>query len=92
MKDTVKAISVGGVVPTEETVKDGSYAVQRPFVLVTKTDTKLSEVAQKFFDLPSPPKPTTSLPEQALSRPTKRKEKWWTCWQVCHFSYEGATK
>ena len=50
VKDTVKAISVGGVVPTEETVKDGSYAVQRPFVLVTKTDTKLSEVAQKFFD------------------------------------------
>lgn len=50
VKDSVKAISVDGVNPTEETVKDGSYAVQRPFVLVTKTDTKLSETAQKFFD------------------------------------------
>ena len=34
----------------EETVKDGSYVVQRPFVLVTKEDKKLSETAQKFFD------------------------------------------
>lgn len=50
VKDTVKAISVDGVTPTEETVKDGSYAVQRPFVLVTKEDEKLSESAQKFFD------------------------------------------
>lgn len=50
VKDTVKAISVDGVAPTEETVKDGSYAVQRPFVLVTKTDAVLSETAQKFFD------------------------------------------
>lgn len=46
----VKALTVGGVVPSEETIKDGSYVVQRPFVLVTKTDTKLSESAQKFFD------------------------------------------
>ena len=36
MKDNVKALTVGGVKPTEETVKDGSYVVQRPFVLVTK--------------------------------------------------------
>ena len=48
--DTVKALTVGGVAPTEETVKDGSYAIQRPFVLVTKADTKLSNAAQKFFD------------------------------------------
>lgn len=50
VKETVKAILVDGVIPTEETVKDGSYVVQRPFVLVTKSDTKLSETAQKFFD------------------------------------------
>lgn len=50
VKETVKALSVGGVVPTEETVKDGSYVVQRPFVLVTKSGTKLSTTAQKFFD------------------------------------------
>lgn len=50
VKDTVKALKVGGVAPTEATVKDGSYAVQRPFVLVTKQGTALSETAQKFFD------------------------------------------
>ena len=50
VKDTVRAVTVGGVAPTEDTVKDGSYVIQRPFVLVTKTDTPLSEAAQKFFD------------------------------------------
>lgn len=35
IKDTVKALSIGGIVPTEDSVKDGSYAIQRPFVLVT---------------------------------------------------------
>ena len=50
LKDTVKALTVGGVAPTEETVKDGSYVIQRPFVLVTKTGEKLSANAQKFFD------------------------------------------
>ena len=50
IKDTVKAVAVDGVAPTEETIKDGSYVVQRPFVLVTKTDAELSEAAQKFFD------------------------------------------
>ena len=50
VKDTVKALSVGGVVPTEETVKDGTYPVQRPFVLVTREGVELSETAQKFFD------------------------------------------
>ena len=46
----VKAISVNGVAPTDETIKDGTYQIQRPFVLVTKTDGKLSETAQEFFD------------------------------------------
>lgn len=50
VKDTVKALKVDGVVPSEATIKDGSYVVQRPFVLVTKKDAKLSESAQKFFD------------------------------------------
>ena len=50
VKDTVKALTVGGVAPTEDTVKDGSYVVQRPFVLVTRTDETLSEAAQAFFD------------------------------------------
>lgn len=50
VKDTVKAVSVNGIAPSEATVKDGSYVVQRPFVLVTKSDAKLSDAAQKFFD------------------------------------------
>ena len=50
VKDTVKALTVNGVAPTEDTVKDGSYVVQRPFVLVTRTDEKLSDAAQAFFD------------------------------------------
>lgn len=50
VKDTVKALRVGGIAPSDATIKDGSYAVQRPFVLVTKDDTQLSEAAQMFFD------------------------------------------
>ena len=50
VKDNVKALSVGKVKPTEETVKDGSYVVQRPFVLVTKDGKALSDTAQTFFD------------------------------------------
>ena len=48
--DSVKALTVGGVEATEATVKDGSYVVQRPFVLVTKEGTKLSPAAQAFFE------------------------------------------
>ena len=50
VKDSVKALKVNGVTPSEDTVRDGSYKLQRPFVLVTKKDTQLSAVAQKFFD------------------------------------------
>ena len=46
----IKAITVEGVACSEETVKDGSYKIQRPFVLVTKEGTELSEAAQAFFD------------------------------------------
>ena len=50
VKNTVKAVTIDGIAATEETIKDGSYVVQRPFVLVTKSDAKLSKEAQKFFD------------------------------------------
>ena len=50
LKDNVKALTVGGIAPTEETVKDGSYVIQRPFVLVTKDGVELSETAKKFFN------------------------------------------
>ena len=50
IKDSVKALSVDGVTPSEATVKDGSYPVQRPFVLVTVEGKALSAAAQSFFD------------------------------------------
>ncbi len=48
--ETVKAVKVAGVECTEDTVKDGSYAIQRPFVMVTKEGTTLSAAAQAFLD------------------------------------------
>lgn len=50
VKEGVKVLSIEGIIPTEETVKDGSYVIQRPFVLVTKSNNSLSDNAQKFFD------------------------------------------
>lgn len=50
VNDTVKALSVNGIAPSESTIKDGTYAIQRPFVLVTKEGSALSETAQDFFD------------------------------------------
>ena len=49
-KDTIKAVTVGGVACTEDTVLDGSYEIQRPFVLVTKDGAELSAQAQACFD------------------------------------------
>ena len=48
--DTVKMVTVGGVECSEDTVKDGSYEVQRPFVFVTNKSVTLSAQAQAFFD------------------------------------------
>ena len=39
-----------GVALSEATVKSGEYALQRPFVLVTRTNETLSDSAQKFSD------------------------------------------
>ncbi len=50
VSDSVKAISVEGVEPSEKTIKEGSYKVQRPFVLVTKKGETLSAAAQAFYD------------------------------------------
>lgn len=50
VEETVKTLTVSGVAPTEETIKNGTYVVQRPFVLVTKEGVELSESAQNFFD------------------------------------------
>ena len=50
VKDTVKALTVEGIAPSEATVKDGTYRVQRPFVLVTMKGRELGKTAQDFFE------------------------------------------
>ncbi len=50
VKGNVKILSIDGIAVSEATIKNGEYALQRPFVLVTKTDTPLPEAAQNFFD------------------------------------------
>ena len=49
-QEGIKVLTVDGVACTEATVQDGSNKIQRPFVLVTKDGTALSEAAQAFFD------------------------------------------
>ena len=70
-KNTVKAVTVGGVACTEETVLNGSYAIQRPFVLVTKDGTTLSPVAQAFFVFATS-KDAASLIQNAGAVPTAK--------------------
>lgn len=48
--DTVKAVKVNDVAPSKATVKDGTYEIQRPFLMVTKEGAELSEAAQAFLD------------------------------------------
>ncbi|MCD7919068.1 MAG: phosphate ABC transporter substrate-binding protein [Clostridiales bacterium] len=48
--DSVKVISVDGVEATEDTVKDGSYAIQRNFNMVVNDSATLSDAAQAFLD------------------------------------------
>ena len=50
VKDSVKTLKVDNVSPSKETIQNGTYKVQRNFVLVTKKDGKLSDAAQAFFD------------------------------------------
>ena len=49
-QEGITVLTVDGVAPSEATVLDGTYTIQRPFVFVTKTDGQLSDVAQAFFD------------------------------------------
>lgn len=71
VNDTVKVVSVEGVVPTTETIQSGEYKVQRNFVLVTKKDTPLSQAAQAFFDFATSPQ-ADSLITEAGAVPVKR--------------------
>ncbi|MEG3224131.1 MAG: phosphate-binding protein [Methanobacteriales archaeon Met13] len=48
MSDDVKALNIGGVEPTEATIADGSYEVQRPFFFITKGDAQ--GAVKEFID------------------------------------------
>ena len=50
VKDSVKLISVEGVTPSTETIQNGSYKIQRNFVMVTKKNAELSPAAKSFFE------------------------------------------
>ena len=50
VSENVKAISVNGVTCSEDTVRDGSFPIQRPFLIVTKESTALSDAAKAFLD------------------------------------------
>lgn len=50
VSDDVKALKVDGVVCSEATVKDGTFPIQRPFLIVTKEGAELSPAAQAFLD------------------------------------------
>ena len=49
-QEGITVLTVDGVAPSEATVLDGTYQIQRPFVFATRTDEALSEAAQAFFD------------------------------------------
>lgn len=69
LNDTVKAVKVGGVSCTEATVKDGSYQIQRPFIMVTKDGTALSDAAQAFLDYASSEDVATLIQEAGAVSP-----------------------
>ncbi|MEG0777557.1 MAG: phosphate ABC transporter substrate-binding protein [Oscillospiraceae bacterium] len=50
VSDKTKTLTVGGIECTEETVLDGSYAIQRNFNFITKKDAVPSAAAKAFME------------------------------------------
>jgi phosphate transport system substrate-binding protein len=50
VSDKVKTVSVEGVMPSDDTILDGTYKIRRNFVLVTPKDKSLTGAAKDFFD------------------------------------------
>lgn len=71
VNDSVKALSIGGIVPNTDSIQNGEYKIQRNFVLVTKKDASLSEAAQAFFDFATSPA-ADDLITEAGAVPVKR--------------------
>ncbi len=49
VNDTIKVVNVNGVNPSTETVLDGSYAIQRPFVIMTSSTVELTNITEDFL-------------------------------------------
>lgn len=71
VKDSIKVLKVENIEPSKDTIQNGSYKIQRNFVLVTKKGTKLSDEAQKFFNFATS-KNADSLIEKAGAIPVIR--------------------
>lgn len=70
--DTVKAIQLDGIVVSEETVKNGLYKLQRPFVMATKGEvSKQSEQVQAVFQFINSDKGQKVLEKVGLVSPNK---------------------
>jgi phosphate transport system substrate-binding protein len=50
LTDRLKAIDLNSVACTESTIKDGTYELFRPFIVVVNKDKPLSDAAQRFYD------------------------------------------
>lgn len=50
VKDSVAMLTVGGIAPSEATVLDGTYQVQRPFEMITKEGQTIRPEVQAFLD------------------------------------------
>lgn len=71
VNESVKALKVEGVEPTTETIQNGSYKIQRDFVLVTRTDKELTGAAKDFFEFATSSE-ADELIERAGAVPVKR--------------------
>lgn len=49
VNETIKVVKVNGVMPSSETVLNGTYKIQRPFVVMTSSVTKLNDLATDFL-------------------------------------------
>jgi len=50
LNDSVKVVSVDGAVPSEATVLDGTYKIQRPFVVMTNANVTLNPITADFMN------------------------------------------
>ena len=50
LSDSVKALSIDGVLPSNETIMDGTYSLQRPFLVAVTAEKKNDPLVSDFID------------------------------------------